>query len=730
MADSVFSRSWWQRWGGWLILVAGLLAYQTSLRAGFVLDDEPAILRNPHIRTLWPPSYFSALELGAAGRPLVSLSLAINHALGGESPWGYHLVNIVLHLCAALLVWGVVRRTLRAAAVESAEGIALSAALLWTVHPLLTQSVTYVIQRAEVLMALGYLLSVYSLLRAHSAHRPMGWSLLVVLGGWIGAASKAAIISLPCMLLMVDGLVTRAPVVSRLRQRAWMYLAIVASWAWLVFLQLPTLRVARPTVGFGLPDVSPWRFALTQPGVWLHYVRLVVWPHRLCLDYAWPLVTSIRHVIIPLLVFLVLVVMTARVWPARSAWRFWIGWVVWTLVPTSSVIPIADVAAEHRMYLPSLGVVVLLVGAVWQAVIRIVPAAQRRPPLVAGVVAIAVLSLTILTRQRSLVYADQLTMWADTTAARPSNPRAQHNLGYALAQQGRWDEAIPHYQEAIRLKPSYAEAHVDLGVALAGRGGLPTAITHFERAVQLKPNDPIAHASLGFALAQQGRLDEAITHDHIALRLRPDDAQTWVHLGGALAQQARWAEAVAAYARAIALRPDSIEARVSLGSVFAKQGRYAQARQQLEQALRGQPASAPAHYNLGVVQAATGDLNGALASYRRAIELDPPYVPAHVNLGSVLRRLHQLDEAIAEYQTAIRLSPDMAVAHYALADALLEQDRFDQAADSAKQALRLQPDLTAAQTLLDTIRLRQQQAATAAAPEPATPHTPSAAAPP
>ena len=585
------------------ILFSTLLAYHNSFTGPFVYDDEFSIQENPTIRHLWPiwqplsPPRTSGATV--EGRPLINLSFAINYALGGYDVRGYHALNLTIHILAGLTLLGVVRRTLlqpklRARFGAAANGLALAVAVVWTVHPLQTESVTYLAQRAESLMGLFYLLTLYCFIRAAGSPRPRGWYGLCVTACALGMASKEVMVSAPLLVMLYD----RAFVSGSLREawrRRWpLYVALSSTWILLGYLLLFTGSFHNAVRYAKSGGVVWWQYLLTEPGVILHYLRLAVWPHPLCFDYyGWPLAGSWLSVLPPALVTAVLLGATAWACKTNSTWGFLGAWFFLILAPSSSFLPTDSPAYEHRMYLP-------LAALVVPGVMGLHALAGRRT--VAVVVAVVV-GLGVLTWQRNQDYRNGWAIWEDTVAQRPQNPRAFYNLGVALKQAGRMQEAMAQWEQALRLKPNYAEAHINLGTALLTLGRTPEAIGHFEQALRIQPDIAVAHSNLGAALMQIGRVQEAIDHYVRAIRIKPDYAEARNNLGIALWKTGKIPEAIEQYQQALRIKPDYAQAHNGLAIALVLQGKVPEAIGHFEQALRIKPDYAEAQRNLARAQA-------------------------------------------------------------------------------------------------------------------------------
>ena len=640
-----------------LLIAAGLLAYHNSFTGAFIFDDGPKILGNSSIRHLWPPSSI----VGYSSRPVVQLSLALNYALGGLNPWGYHLFNIAIHILAALTLYGVVRRTclsvtLRPGWREAAPWLAAAVAGIWVVHPLQTESVTYIIQRCESLMGLFILLLLYCVIRGTASPRSSWWNAGAVVSCALAMGCKPVAVTAPVVVALYDRAFLATSWREISRRRAKLYAGLAATWLLLPLL-LAQGREWKDSAGFGFKEIAPLQYALTQPGVIAHYLRLAFWPHPLCLDYGWPPARTAMQVWPGLIVVCALLAATIWAWRRKPALGFLGAWFFMILAPTSSVIPIADPAFEHRMYLPLAAVVVLAVSAVY--------ALLGRRSLVLFLALIV--GLGFLTARRNEDYRSELSIWSDTVAKRPENVRAQYNLGNVLADAGRATEAIGHYQQALRFNPDYAEAHNNLGNALQKLGRQSEAIEHYERSLQIDPRNAEAHNNLGNFFLQEGKVSDAIGHYQQALRIKPDYAEAHVDLGNALFRMGKAPEAIAEYEQALRLKPHLAEAHNNLGGPLMQLGRVQDAIGHYMQAIRIKPDYAEAHYNLGNALSQVWQGGEAIGEYEQALRLKPDYAEAHRDLALALEQTHKVREAIGHYEQALRIKPDLPEVHNNLA---------------------------------------------------------------
>ncbi len=687
--------------GGALLVAAVFAAYCRIFAAPFVFDDIPSIANNASLRHLatglWPPTGSTSV-----GRPLLNLSLAINYAVSGLSPWSYHAANLAFLACGGLALFGVIRRTLEPRT-PAAYPVALACALLWSLHPLLTESVTFTIQRAESLMGMFYLLTLYCLVRGAGAPgaRRAAWYALCVAACLLGMATKETMATAPLVMLLYDRAFLAGGFRQALRLRRGVYASLAATWLAVAVLALST-HGRNGTSGFGT-GMSPWAYAVTQVPAIIHYLRLCFWPHPLVFDYGTAL-TPLSLAFLPCALVLS-GLLAATVWALfKSPSIGFLGSSFFILLaPSSSFIPLAtDPVAEHRMYLPLVPVVVLVVTAL-----------HRRLGRAASPIWMALAAcLLAATWTRNEVYRSDESLWGATVASRPDNERAHNNLGIALeAIPGRLDDAISQYGDAIRLAPDYVEARFNLGKALYAAGRTPEAIDEFEKTLRLRPDHAKTHYCLGLALERTpGRLNEAIAHFEEAVRLRPRVAEERLALGGALqASPGRLSEAISQYQEALRLKPDYADGHFAMGcALIETPGGRDEAIAQFEAALRLKPDFAEAHGNLGYcLMRVPGRSGEAIAHYEEALRLKPDYVEARCNLGNALNLVGRTGEAIAQFREALRARPDDPALHYNLASALLNTPGgTDEAVAQLREVVRLQPGNTAAQQALERLAPR------------------------
>jgi tetratricopeptide (TPR) repeat protein len=709
---------------GAMIALGGIAAYAGSFSGAMLYDDIPAIVENPTIRHLWPPGRVLSMPAGGgltvSGRPVLNLSFAINYAVSGTGVWSYHALNLAIHILAGLALFGILRRTLKRVGAGGREArphlpatiLAFAAALLWTVHPLQTEAVTYIVQRAESLVGLFYLLTLYCFIRGAddggggdgrpARPSPAVWFGLSFLACLLGMGTKEVMATAPVMVFLYDRTFLAGSFAEAWRRRWRVYAALAASWVPLAILVASTGGNRGGSVGFGVA-VDGWAYWLTQFEAVARYLWLSLWPHPLVFEYGPFWVKAAGEVLpyaVPLLVLLAATVwalfspVKPGSWPDRRlggqvrvrALGFLGAWFFGILSPSSLMPGTSQMIVEHRMYLSLAAMTTAFVLGLYAVVGSVRSCLWVCLALAVGYGA--------MTCRRNEIYRSGLALWGDTFAKRPDNPVVDFNLGAALFDAHRDSEALALFERAVRVRPDLAVTHYKLGYQLFEKGRPAEAAAQYEEALRLNPGYAEAHNNLGVALAALGRPADAIEHYEEALRLRPDFAPAHDNYAGALLAMRRLSEAADQYGEVVRLDPYSAAARNNLGSVLFQLGRYPEAASRLEEALRLNPDYADARFWLGDSLLNLGREDDAIGQFEKAIRLKTTFLfQAHVDLGVIMAKGGRLADALPHFEEAVRLNPGVASAQLDLAQALAGLGRMQEAQAHLAEAMRLDPGL-------------------------------------
>ena len=594
-----------------LLAIVVILLYADTLTAPFIFDDLNNIHHNPHIRI---PS-LSLENLLWAGfhspegrRPVANISFALNYYTNGYNPVGYHVANIVIHIACGIFLFYLAKATLQTPALRSRYEkfgwIPFVAAFIWLVHPLQTQSVSYVVQRMNSMAAMFYVLSMLCYVKFRvSATSPARWLMLAgcVTTALLAFGTKEITATLPLFIILYEWYFFQK-LDRQWARRHFLFLAGLA----LLFLIIALVYldfepIAKILRGYGRRDFTPLQRLLTQSRVVIFYISLMLWPNpsRLNLDHDFPLSYSLLDpvttlaCVITIIALITCAVLIARKEPLLS---FSIIWFFGNLAIESSIIGL-ELVFEHRNYLPSMFAILAIVAFIFRYLKLAFPA----------VIALSLVGalFCMWTFQRNRVWADEIALYQDCAAKSPGKARPQNNLGAALARQGRLTEAIERYRAALKIKPGYADAHYNLGFALAKSGQLDAGLSHFRQAVQIEPNRVKYLNNLGVALVLKGNYTEALDHFNSALKIDPYDA----------------------------------DLHANIGLVYKKQGDPEAAMQHFSKALTLDPRHPGALNSRGVLLMDHGQLEAARKHFVLALQISPNYEEARLNLEEVNIRL-------------------------------------------------------------------------------------------
>jgi hypothetical protein len=503
-----------------LLAVPVIAAYANSLSVPFYFDDSIAITLNPRIR-LTEINWDAITGFGLKQRPVAFFSYALNYYFHQYDPAGYHIVNICVHLLAGFFLFFLVREAVSLAAPRkeksSAAAIAFWATLIWLVNPLLTSAVTYVVQRMTSLAAMFYVLALLLYVKGRLAAGIRRWvcygSTLLV---WLLAlGSKQIAIPLPFFIILYEWCFFQKFRTDWLtRNLKYVVLAMLAFIA-LAFIFLGSSPLDFYWSAYDRWDYTPGQRFLTEFRVLARYLSLLVFPYpdRLVFDYNYPLSSGLLDPPTTLLSMAsVFALLAAAVYAARKQplFSFAVFWFFGNLF-LESVWP-TSIIFEHKTYLPSMFFFVPLCGWAVQAV-------GWKRFSAAGLVVVTLFSFW--TYQRNILWQDPVALWRDSVDKYPGKARSYSGLGDALFKQGRYEEAIPCFQEAIRLEPEYPDALNNLGACLHKQRKYGEAIACFQKALVYNPSYVDAHANLGLSYRASGEIDKAIFHFRRALMLDP-----------------------------------------------------------------------------------------------------------------------------------------------------------------------------------------------------------------
>lgn len=696
----------WPPWAlGLLLALAVLLAYCNSPHSPFTYDDYNDVLENTSIRHLWPlRDVFWVRGKGFLTRPIVNLTFALDYALGGLRPFLFHLTNLAIHLGASLALLGVLRRSLslpvfRGRFQAHLSALALVPAALWALHPLQTESVSYITQRYESLMAFFVLGAFYALLRSQASPHPRRWQAAGILSCLLALGSKEVAVSLPILVLFFDRTFLAGAFREIWRARKRFYAGLALTWVPFLYIQLHALPRNFAASSATMPW---WRYALNQPRVIAHYLRLAVWPHPLVFDYFWKAETAWRPLLPGMIAMAGLLGFTLWALVRRPKLAFLPIFFLAILAPTSSVMPILDLAVEHRMYLPLAPVIVALVLGIHSLLMRLQAAHPHasplaRPVILAGLAGILA-SLGILTFLRNEDYRDALDLWRSVTLAVPNNPRGHNNYAFQLAERGNLAEAAREYDKTVALAPQAPLFQSNYGLTLARLGQYQAGLEHLRTAVKLEPTNPQYIDNLGFVLLMKGSVDNAATCFETAIQLDPSNDVAYGGLASVAQAKRNLIKARGYIKKAIGINPYNPSFREHQAQILMDLGDVAGAREAFHAGVR-LLSSAEKISDLGWTMHGRALDADALDALRQALAMVPDHAKTRIRMAWLLATsqdasLRNGPEAVRQAETVLQSqhpvrSPETLDL---LAVALAEAGRFPEARAALQEALAQSKD--------------------------------------
>jgi tetratricopeptide (TPR) repeat protein len=669
----------WPRWATLLacvlVLAVGIAAFWNSFDGLYMLDDHHALVDNPNVRAfqfrpedplttrlaglLDPDELIHYVSRPQSSRPLVNFSLAMNFVvgryLGERHEWasigpngmpdkeGFHLFNLIVHLLAALLVFGLVRRTLTSPLMRErfarvATPLATAVTMLWVVHPLQTESVTYIIQRSEAMVGLFYLLTMYCSVRGATTRRwgfRAAWYVAAVVACLAGMASKEVMVTAPLAVLLYHRVFLFDSWKRMLRPaggHVFLYVCLAATWLPLALL---VRRIQPPEIskaGFGLEGVSPWDYARSQFGAILLYLKLSFIPYPQVLDYGWSVADEPIEWVPQAVAVLGLAGLSIYGLIRRKAIGYAGFWFFLALAPSSTILPIQDIVFEHRMYLSLAALAAIVVCGGWWLGRRLLLGLgrEREAPTIgwtAGLVlaGAATTALGVRTHVRNRIYHAEVPMYREIAVQQPENARAVRNYGVALFRQAEAMEkgapglppvkrddvmedvraqkkqAMGLLKRSVELDPEDEEGHNTYAKGLAKTGRPELAEKHYIRALRLTGSTHMgALTGLAALYSDQGKLEEATKYLRHAIALKPDEYAAHIEMGIVLDRLGRPEEAIEYFKSGLALRPSLSQIRFHIGRMYARLNRPAEAARWFAEELRLTPGNLEARFNYAV----------------------------------------------------------------------------------------------------------------------------------
>ncbi len=724
------------------LILPVFLIYSNTFRSPFTLDDYANVVENRSIRL----TDFTFENLVRAGfdspmctRPVAYISFALNYFTHEYTLPGYHLVNLLIHIVTGILLFLFIKDTLSIslarsqpdvkAYTHSVKWLPFFTAMIWLVHPLHTQSVTYIVQRMNSLAAMFYIAAIVLYVRARLGEKKTSKSILYacsLIAGTLALGSKEIALTLPLIVFLYEWFFLQQLNPGWLKKRIPLILGIILGLAFITFVYMGSNPIESLMATYKGRSFTLGQRVLTEFRVVAYYIGLLLFPYpgRLNLEYDFPISLSLINPVSTffslafILGLLGIAVVTAR---KKRLIAFCILWFFLNLVIESSIIGL-EIVFEHRTYLPSMFAVFLFVLVVY----TYIPSNILR----LAVFCILVTVFSKWTYDRNEVWQTEVGFLTDCLSKSPKKERIHHNLGNAYSKLGQHGKALFYYRQAVAINPNYSASQMDIGNELAALGKIDAAIQHYtgilhqfpdnvtllsnlgnnllrtksvveakiylHRALELDPQHPDANANMGLALSMQGEAKRAIWYYRKAIQAKPDYAQAYNNLGMLLAAQGEVPAAVAHISKAIKLNPNYDEAYNNLGVQLASEGKGPAAIFNFSKAITLRPEYAEAYCNLGIALFSQGKLDKAASNFKKALTLKPDFITAKKNFALVMDRRQQLERELVDLQAEIKLDPGSPELYSKLGDFYKRNGNPEAAVEPYRKAIEIDPTFTTA----------------------------------
>ncbi|MBC8286107.1 MAG: tetratricopeptide repeat protein [Nitrospinae bacterium] len=649
-----------------LLILISMLTYFNSLKGSFQFDDAHLINSQWLLNT---DAFFDhplSAEIGR--RPVLNWTFALNNQLARHKVFGFHLFNLALHIGVTLLIFFIIGRA-KYLLNKCGWVFPLTTALLFSLHPLNTDSVSYISSRSSLLATFFYLLTLYIFLNLFCPKKitpftkKLPLSLLILAGIYLSVASKLIGATLPFMLAVwYWGFIGR-------KQYPNFHKAAMSNRSAFIGLTLVTIISTGVIIfgdswihipfdqGFELFGRAPY-FIVQLKVIVFYYLKLFYFPFNLNVDSGFPFSSAMTD---PAIIFSGLIILASIL--AILKWRnVWVVvgaiWFFITLAPTSSFIPLNDLAVEHRMYLPmSLGL--SLVAGVG---IKTLPMLWRLRLLV-----VLLIALGATTAARNADWVSELSLWKDSATKNPFSPRPHNNAGKAYYEKGDLAQASYHFEKSVANIPRFV-------------------------ANQYNIQDPKGFLERRNKVA--GKNDENKLKSPSSLKIMAELVEPHYNLASVYLDQGRLDEAEEEYLKTQALRPGHFSSKIGLSSVYNQKGLYDQAVSLLEQAVQenitsSDPGFALARLNLGELYGKTGKIADAITEWEAALKIDPSLLPAHFNLGTAYMMTGKLESAENAFKHCLKLNSRYEPALFNLAKVYQMQEKWDESTQLFKVFLEV-----------------------------------------
>ena len=684
-----------------LLILITTISYGRSLNHQFVWDDHPIILDNPHLRKIenipsfFLPYYWKYNHPGTKGqyRPLRTVSLSLSYYLWKFHPFGYHLTNLILHILNVLLIYLVVTRLFKS------PKLAFFTSLLFALHPIHVESVSWVKNRTDLFSLFFFLLAFLFYLKyippvsnqPITNSRSITWLILSCLCFILSLMGKEIAITLPIIIFAYLIYFQPSSINKTFYPSLLPFFGIMIFYLFFIFIIINKGLPPDPNEIKLHPDIHLFLIIQTISS----YISMILLPIKLnaerLIEIPLSLFNSSLILSISILILILSIFFKYYLPPKKEG--FAITWFFVTLLPVINIKFMSGrPLAEQRLYIPSLGFC-LLVALI---LIRNLPEIFKKQSLFLFVtrtfLTIAILSCYLaLTMERDKIWHSNFTLWKDTVAKSPETFRSHFNLGSALSDRGEYEKAIIEFKKSIELNPKDHESYTSLGATYYRQGEMEKAKEMFLKAIDIFYNSYRAHNNLGNVYNVEGNHELALKEYQEAIKIKPDFAEAYYNMGNAYKDSGDIQKAISAFQKALEFEPDFAKSYYNLGNCFLITEEIEKAQKQFETAIRFDPSFINARYNLANIYYDKKAYSQAIEQLMAILKLDPNHVESHYLMGSIFTETGKLDKALKEYKEVIRIFPDHADALNSLGKIYMKKGEVEKGKIQFEKALKIDP---------------------------------------
>lgn len=589
-----------------LIIILGLIAYSNTIHSPLHFDDRSNIIENNGIRDISNiPSFFTRFEgPSIMARPLTAATFAVNYYFGGLDTTGYHIFNLGLHIANGILLYLLISITARYLdySDEKKTGlIALFSSLIFMVHPIQTETVTYIVSRSVLLSTFFLLLGIVFFTKAVGSlgKKRTAYIIALFFASLLGMASREEFLIFPLILMLYDLYFISKRNIKTVLKNWKAHLPVAAALAYVAY--IVSSYDYREHAGFGVKTVTPLEYLMTQFNVHWTYIRLLLLPINQNLDYDYPIAKALFEfpTMLSFIGYLGLWGAVIYLYRKNPTVSFCLLFFLITLAPSSGIIPIADFIFEHRVYVPSIGFGV----AVSMLMFLSIGIFRNRHSQMFFLLffCCAPFLLTTIAHERNAVWLSEKSLWGDVLRKSPNKARPYNNLGVFFTKNGQFSLAEDYFEKALEISVDYIDPYFNLGAAYEAMGEYEKAEKAFQNVLRINPNDAEAHNRLGVVYGNLKRYREAEERFQSCLRINPLFFDARNNLGVIYEKMEQYEKAESAYRKALKINPTDTTALSNLGVLFGNQGRYEDALRTFRKALSVNPNDRKVQNNLETI---------------------------------------------------------------------------------------------------------------------------------